>query len=157
MESILTSPTKILGIIKTETQEIKAKYGEERRTQIVAHGVKEFTTEDLIPNEATIVMVTSDGYIKRLPPDTFRQQSRGGKGVIGVTTKEEESVEHLLTTNTHDNILYFTNKGRVFQLMAYDIPPGQPDGQGPGAGKLLTAGAQRKNYRHAPGGRQKPD
>ncbi|MEK7213226.1 MAG: DNA gyrase subunit A [Patescibacteria group bacterium] len=122
LESILTSPTKILGIIKTETQEIKAKYGEERRTQIVAHGVKEFTTEDLIPNEATIVMVTSDGYIKRLPPDTFRQQSRGGKGVIGVTTKEEESVEHLLTTNTHDNILYFTNKGRVFQLMAYDIP-----------------------------------
>jgi DNA gyrase subunit A len=67
-------------------------------------------------------MVTSDGYIKRLPPDTFHQQSRGGKGVIGVTTKEEESVENLVSTNTHDNILFFTNRGRVFQLMAYDIP-----------------------------------
>ena len=122
LESILASEAKILSIIKKETLDIKEKYGEARRTQIIAHGVKEFSVEDLIPNEPTIVMVTTDGYIKRLPPDTFRQQSRGGKGVIGVTTKEEESVEHLLTTNTHDNILYFTNKGRVFQLMAYDIP-----------------------------------
>jgi len=122
LETILGSETKILGIIKTETAEIKAKYGNERKTQIVAHGVKEFTTEDLIPNEPTIVMMTSDGYIKRLPPDTFRQQGRGGKGVIGVTTKEEESVQQLITANTHDNMLFFTNRGRVFQLMAYDIP-----------------------------------
>ncbi len=122
LESILSSEAKILGIIKNETEEIKQKYGNERRTQIVAHGVKEFTTEDLIPNEATIVMMTTDGYIKRLPPDTFRQQSRGGKGVIGVTTKEEESVQDLITANTHDNMLFFTNRGRVFQLMAYDIP-----------------------------------
>lgn len=122
LKSILASAAKVFSIIKKETEEIKEKYGEERRTQIVAHGVKEFTTEDLIPNEPTIVMVTTDGYIKRLPPDTFRQQSRGGKGVIGVTTKEEESVEQLHTTNTHDNVLFFTNRGRVFQLMAYDIP-----------------------------------
>jgi len=122
LESILASEKKILGIVKSETNEIKGKYGEERRTKIIAHGVKEFTTEDLIPNEPTIVMITTDGYIKRLPPDTFHQQSRGGKGVIGVTTKEEESVQNLLTTNTHDNILFFTNRGRVFQLMAYDIP-----------------------------------
>ena len=122
LETILASVAKILGIIKKETLEIKEKYAEERRTQIIAHGVKEFTVEDLVPNEATIIITTTDGYIKRLPPDTFRQQSRGGKGVIGVTTKEEEAVEHLLTTNTHDNILFFTNRGRVFQLMAYDIP-----------------------------------
>ncbi|HLC70081.1 MAG TPA: DNA gyrase subunit A [Patescibacteria group bacterium] len=122
LKSILASAARIFSIIKKETEEIKNKYGEERRTDIVAHGVKEFTTEDLIPNEPTIVMVTTDGYIKRLPPDTFRQQSRGGKGVIGVTTKEEESVEQLHTTNTHDNVLFFTNRGRVFQLMAYDIP-----------------------------------
>lgn len=122
LESILASAKKILGIVKSETAEIKARFGEERRTKIVAHGVKEFTTEDLIPNEPTIVMVTTDGYIKRLPPDTFHQQSRGGKGVIGVNTKEEESVQNLLSTNTHDNILFFTNRGRVFQLMAYDIP-----------------------------------
>ncbi len=122
LESILASAKKILGIVKSETAEIKERFGEERRTKIVAHGVKEFTTEDLIPNEPTIVMVTTDGYIKRLPPDTFHQQSRGGKGVIGVNTKEEESVQNLLSTNTHDNILFFTNRGRVFQLMAYDIP-----------------------------------
>ncbi len=122
LESILASQKKILGIVKSETAEIKERFGEERRTKIVAHGVKEFTTEDLIPNEPTIVMVTTDGYIKRLPPDTFHQQSRGGKGVIGVNTKEEESVQNLLSTNTHDNILFFTNRGRVFQLMAYDIP-----------------------------------
>ena len=122
LEALLASEVKILGIVKSETKEILEKYGNERRTQIIAHGVKEFTTEDLIPNEPTIVMVTTDGYIKRLPPDTFRQQSRGGKGVIGVTTKEEESVEQLLTANTHDNMLFFTNRGRVFQLMAYDIP-----------------------------------
>ncbi|MFA6547823.1 MAG: DNA gyrase subunit A [Candidatus Magasanikbacteria bacterium] len=122
LESILSSQKKILGIVKTETEEIQEKYGEERRTKIIAHGVKEFTTEDLIPNEPTVIMITTDGYIKRLPPDTFHQQSRGGKGVIGVTTKEEESVAHLMATNTHDNILFFTNRGRVFQLMAYDIP-----------------------------------
>ncbi|OGH87971.1 MAG: DNA gyrase subunit A [Candidatus Magasanikbacteria bacterium RIFOXYC2_FULL_42_28] len=122
LESILASETKIANIVKTETTEIKTKYASERRTKIVAGGVKEFTTEDLIPNEPAIVMVTTGGYIKRLDPDTFHQQTRGGKGVIGVTTKDEDSVEHLLTTNTHDNILYFTNRGRVFQLMAYDIP-----------------------------------
>lgn len=130
LESILASETKILNIVKKETEEIKEKFGEERRTQIVAHGVKEFTTEDLIPNEPTIILITSDGYIKRLPPDTFRQQSRGGKGVIGITTKEEESVEQIRSTNTHDNILFFTNRGRVFQLMAYDIPQGSRTAKG---------------------------
>ncbi len=130
LESILASEAKILGIVKTETKEIREKYGQDRRTQIIAHGVKEFTTEDLIPNEATIVTVTTDGYIKRLPPDTFRQQSRGGKGVIGLTTKEEESVEQLLSTNTHDNLLFFTNRGRCFQLMAYDVPQGSRTAKG---------------------------
>jgi DNA gyrase subunit A len=122
LESILASKKKIFDIIKKEIIEIKEKFGRDRRTKIVTHGVKEFTTEDLIPNEPTVIMVTTDGYIKRLPPDTFRQQSRGGKGIIGVTTKEEDSVEQLMATNTHDNMLFFTNRGRVFQLMAYDIP-----------------------------------
>ncbi len=130
LESILASETKILGIVKSETKELKEKFGDERRTQIVAHGVKEFTTEDLIPNEPTIVMTTTDGYIKRLPPDTFKQQSRGGKGVIGVTTKEDEAVDQLLTMNTHDNILFFTTRGRAFQLMAYDVPVGSRTAKG---------------------------
>lgn len=122
LQSILASKTKILKIIKDETVEIKDKFAEPRRTQIVAHGIKDFTVEDLIPNEPTMILITTDGYIKRMPPDTFRQQSRGGKGVIGMTTKEEEAVEQIQSTNTHDNILFFTNRGRCFQLMAYDIP-----------------------------------
>jgi DNA gyrase subunit A len=130
LESILASKSKIMNIIKKETLEIKEKYGNERRTQIIAHGVKEFTAEDLVPNEPTMIMITTDGYIKRLPPDTFHQQSRGGKGVIGVTTKEEDSVERLQATNTHDNILFFTSRGRVFQLMAYDIPQGSRTAKG---------------------------
>ncbi|OGH69249.1 MAG: DNA gyrase subunit A [Candidatus Magasanikbacteria bacterium RIFCSPLOWO2_02_FULL_44_11] len=130
LETILASETRIFGLVKTEIKEIKDKYGDERKTQIIAHGVKEFTTEDLIPNEATIVMMTTDGYIKRVPLDTFKQQSRGGKGVIGVTTKEEESVDQLITTNTHDNMLFFTNRGRCFQLMAYDIPQGSRTAKG---------------------------
>jgi DNA gyrase subunit A len=130
LETLLASEKKILELIKTETLAIKEKFGSERKTEIIAHGVKEFTTEDLIPNEATMVMTTTDGYIKRVPPDTFRQQSRGGKGVIGVTTKEDESVDALLTMNTHDNILFFTNRGRVFQLMAYDVPVGSRTAKG---------------------------
>ncbi|KKR35159.1 MAG: gyrase subunit A protein [Candidatus Magasanikbacteria bacterium GW2011_GWA2_40_10] len=130
LESILSSKSKIMKIISDETAAIKEKYGQDRRTQIVAGGIKEFTTEDLIPNEATIIMVTSDGYIKRLPPDTFHQQSRGGKGVIGTATREEESVQNLVSTNTHDNMLFFTNRGRVFQLMAYDIPQGSRTAKG---------------------------
>jgi DNA gyrase subunit A len=100
LQAILASEKRILGIITTETEEIKKNFATERKTKIIAHGVKDFTVEDLIPNEATIIITTTDGYIKRVPPETFRQQSRGGKGVIGVTTKEEESVERLLTTNT---------------------------------------------------------
>ncbi len=122
LEAILKSPARILGIIKTETAEVKEKHGNPRRTQIIAHGVKEFKIEDLVPNEPTIIMSTRDGYIKRLPTDTFKTQSRGGKGVIGLTTKEEDVVDKMITTNTHDNILFFTSRGRVFQLRAYDIP-----------------------------------
>ncbi len=122
LESILKSRTKMLGIIKDELAEIKEKYGDERRTDLVAHGVKSFSAEDLIPNEDTIVTITKDGYIKRLPPETFKTQSRGGKGVAGLTTKEDDVVEHFFTTTTHSDILFFTTKGRVFQLKAYDIP-----------------------------------
>ncbi|PIT87944.1 MAG: DNA gyrase subunit A [Candidatus Magasanikbacteria bacterium CG10_big_fil_rev_8_21_14_0_10_40_10] len=130
LEAILASGKRILSIIKEETLQIKKDYGEPRRTELVARGIKEFKMEDLVPNEPTIIMVTSDGYIKRLPPDTFKQQSRGGKGVIGLTTKEEDAIDILQATNTHDNILFFTNRGRVFQLMAYDIPQGSRTAKG---------------------------
>lgn len=122
LESILKSRVKILGIVKKEINELTDKFGDERRTAIVEHGVKEFSTEDLVPNEEGMVMMTRDGYIKRLPPDTFKVQARGGKGVIGLTTKEEDMVEFMFTTMTHNDILFFTTKGRVFQLKAYEIP-----------------------------------
>ncbi|MEI6288703.1 MAG: DNA gyrase subunit A [bacterium] len=122
LETILKSPTKILGIIKDEILALREKYGQERRTQIISHGVDSFKMEDLVPDDDIMVMVTTDGYIKRLPPDTFKAQGRGGKGVIGLTTKEEDTVDLCFMTTTHADILFFTNRGRVFQLKGYDLP-----------------------------------
>jgi DNA gyrase subunit A len=122
LEAILKSQQKIRGIVKTELDEMVEKFGDERRSKVVEHGVKEFSVEDLVPNEEAVVVMTRDGYIKRVPPDTFRVQGRGGKGVIGLTTKEEDMVDFLFTTLTHADILFFTTKGRVFQLKGYDIP-----------------------------------
>lgn len=122
LEAILKSSARIKKIIKDELAELREKYGEERRTRVVAHGVDSFSMEDLVPNEEMIVTVTRDGYIKRLPPDTFKKQSRGGKGVIGLTTKEEDSVDHFFLTSTHADIYFFTTRGRVFKLKGYDLP-----------------------------------
>ncbi|MFA6525748.1 MAG: DNA gyrase subunit A [Patescibacteria group bacterium] len=122
LKSILASPKKILDIIKKELAEIKEKFGDERRTKVYANPVDKFTQEDLIPNESTIIVMTRDGYIKRQDPTMFKTQSRGGKGVIGLTTKELDVVNDIFSTNTHADILFFTTKGRVFQLKAYDIP-----------------------------------
>jgi len=122
LEAILKSVSRIRGIIKDELQALRDKFADERKTQVVVHGVKDFNIEDLVPNEETMVMMTRDGYIKRLDPDTFKVQARGGKGVIGLTTKEEDSVEFMFTTFTHSDLLFFTTKGRVFQLKAHEIP-----------------------------------
>ncbi|NTU69842.1 hypothetical protein HGB13_03425, partial [bacterium] len=130
LETILKDPKKILAIIKEETIEIKEKYGDERRTRVVKGGIDEFNQEDLIPNEPAIVALTTSNYIKRMPPATYRSQARGGKGIIGMTTRDEDVVEHLMLTNTHDNMLFFTNRGRVFQSKVYDIPVGQRTGKG---------------------------
>ena len=122
LTDILKSRTKIKSIIKNEIQELADKHGDDRKTQIIAHGVKDFRMEDLVPNEETMVVMTRDGYIKRLPPDTFKVQGRGGKGVIGLSTKEEDTVEFMFTTMAHTDILFFTTRGRVFQLKVYEIP-----------------------------------
>ena len=122
LESILKSAKKLMGIVKDEVLEIREKYSDDRRTQVVAHGVKNFSMEDVIPDTSTVVMITKDGYIKRLPPDTFKQQGRGGKGVSGLTAKEEDVVTKLFTTSTHKDLLFFTNRGRVFKLKAYEVP-----------------------------------
>ena len=122
LTEILKDPKKILKIIKDELAELKAKYGDARKTKVVKGAVNKFTTEDLIPNEQCIIMATKDGYIKRLPPDTFKVQSRGGKGIIGATTKEEDIIEFLFSSMTHADIMFFTTRGRLFQLKAYEVP-----------------------------------
>lgn len=122
LEAILKSQTKIKDIVKKEITELAEKYGDDRRTQVMARGIKDFSTEDLVPNEEVVVFMTRDGYIKRTTPDNFKVQGRGGKGVIGLTTKEEDMVEFMFTTMTHSDILFFTTKGRVFQLKAYEVP-----------------------------------
>lgn len=122
LEDTLKSPKKILGIIKKEVVELQGKYGDERRTQVVKTAIGDFKAEDLIPEESVILTITKSGYIKRLSPDTYRTQGRGGKGVIGMTTKEEDIVESVISANSHDDIMFFTNKGRVFQTKTYEIP-----------------------------------
>jgi DNA gyrase subunit A len=122
LKAILASEEKIKKMIRDELTALTDKFGDERRTSVVAHGVKDFNMEDLVPNEEIIVMMTRDGYIKRIEPDTFKVQARGGKGIIGLTTKEEDSALFMFTTLTHNDILFFTTKGRVFQLKAYEIP-----------------------------------
>ena len=122
LENILASKQKVLGIIKADLKYLIDAYGDERRTAIVATSLTDFRQEDLVPNEPAVIIMTRDGYIKRVAPETFKVQGRGGKGVIGLTTKEEDIVEFFFTTMTHADILFFTTRGRVFQLKAYDIP-----------------------------------
>ncbi|OGI27173.1 MAG: DNA gyrase subunit A [Candidatus Moranbacteria bacterium RIFOXYB1_FULL_43_19] len=122
LEDLLKSPKKILGVIKKELQEIKEKFGDERKTRIVKSAVGEFKQEDLIPNEETIIVLTEDDYIKRMPPSLYRVQKRGGKGVIGATTKEGDTIDKVVSAMTHDDLFFFTNSGKVFQSKAYEIP-----------------------------------
>jgi DNA gyrase subunit A len=124
LEEILGSEKKKKQIIKSELTELKDKYGDERRTVLVKQPIGQFKVEDLIPEQQTMVIITKSGYVKRVPPETYKTQGRGGKGVIGMTTKEEDVVEWLSTSNTHDDILFFTNKGRVFQTKVYEPPEG---------------------------------
>ncbi|OIO46146.1 MAG: DNA gyrase subunit A [Parcubacteria group bacterium CG1_02_37_51] len=144
LTAILNSVQRIRNIIKDELKEIKDKYGDERRTKVVKSAVNTLGAEDLIPNEATVVMVTRDGYIKRIPPDTFRTQSRGGKGVIGLTTKEEDMVEQFFTTNTHADLMFFTTRGRVFRLKAYEVPVGSRQAKGQAIVNFLQLAPEEK-------------
>ncbi|OGY28358.1 MAG: DNA gyrase subunit A [Candidatus Woykebacteria bacterium RIFCSPHIGHO2_01_FULL_43_29] len=121
---LICSPRKVLTQIGNELSEVKAKYGDDRRTRVYDQAVGEFSEEDLIASENIIVTVTRAGYIKRSPLNTFRTQHRGGKGVSGMGMKEDDSIANIFSANTHDNILFFTNKGRVFQIKVYELPEG---------------------------------
>ena len=122
LEIILKSEKKILGIVKEELLRVKEKFGDDRKTKIIKSGIGEFKQEDLIPNEEAIITITEQGYIKRMDPSVYKVQHRGGKGVIGAVTKEEDSIKKVLGVMAHDNLLFFTNSGKVFQTKAYEIP-----------------------------------
>ncbi|MBI2011584.1 DNA gyrase subunit A [Candidatus Daviesbacteria bacterium] len=122
LEDLLARPEKILKVIKEELVKVKEKYADERRTRVYKQKVGEFSEEDLVADEVTIVTVTEGGYIKRQSPMSFRTQARGGKGVSGITTKEEDAVSHIFYTRSLDNLLFFTDKGRVFQIKVWEIP-----------------------------------
>lgn len=144
LESILGSRKRMRDVIKGELKEIRDKFGDERKTRVSPGPVGEFTQEDLIPNESTVIMITRDGYIKRVPPETFKVQKRGGRGVIGLTTKEQDSVEHLMTTTTHADLLFFTTKGRVFQMKGYDIPTASRTAKGQAIVNFLQLGPEER-------------
>lgn len=122
LKAILADEEKVLQIIRDELAEIKERFDDGRRTEIVAGGIEMIEDEDLIPRENIILTLTHNGYIKRLPLSTYRSQKRGGRGVQGMGTNDDDFVQHLLTTSTHDTILFFTNKGKVYRLKGYEIP-----------------------------------
>ncbi|MDD9314522.1 DNA gyrase subunit A [Cytobacillus firmus] len=122
LKAILADEEKVLEIIREELTEIKERFNDKRRTEIVAGGIENIEDEDLIPRENIVLTLTHKGYIKRLPVSTYRAQKRGGRGIQGMGTNEDDFVEHLITTSTHDTILFFTNKGKVYRAKGYEIP-----------------------------------
>lgn len=121
LTAILRDPKKILKIIVDEVSELKEKFGDPRRTRIYKQKIGEFSEQDLIAKEDVLITVTKTGYIKRVPRGTYKAQRRGGKGVLGMTTKEEDEIEHLISATTHDTVLFFTNQGRVYGTKAWEI------------------------------------
>ncbi len=136
LKDLLATPKKILGVIKDELAEIKQKYGDERRTRIIKGAVKMLSDEDLVPDEESVLVYTAGGYVKRTNPDEYRKQRRGGVGVVDIDTKEEDFITQFLTTSTHSDLLFFTDRGRVYQIKMYEIPEG----------KRATRGKSIMNY-----------
>jgi len=130
LEAILKDEKKVLKIIKDELASVKKQYGDVRKTEIHPEPLGQIGMKDTIPNEPMIVMITKENYIKRMPPSTFRSQHRGGKGIIGATTKEEDEIKIVLPAKNHDELLFFTNLGRVFRLPVYEIPLGSRTAKG---------------------------
>lgn len=143
LQGILADPQKILDIIVTELTELKKNYGDPRRTEI-GLDMTDFSMEDLIEKEDVVITISNDGYAKRIPLDTYRSQNRGGKGIIGGKTKEEDFMEHLFVTSSHATILMFTNRGRVFALRAFEIPEGNRMSKGKAIVNLLQLVGEEK-------------
>jgi DNA gyrase subunit A len=143
LQDILANPQRILDIIVEELTEIINKYGDERKTEI-ANEITDFSIEDLIEEEDVVITLSNDGYAKRIPLDTYKSQNRGGKGIIGGRTKEEDFIGHLFVTSSHSTILMFTTRGRVFALKAFEIPEGNRQSKGKAIVNLLQISGEEK-------------
>lgn len=137
LESVLADEHKVLAIIKEELLDVRKRFADERRT-VITTDVSELNMEDLIAEEDIVLTLTHGGYIKRLPVDTYRSQKRGGKGITGMGTKEEDFVEHLFVTTTHNNVLFFTSRGRVYRLKGYEIPEASRTSKGTAIVNMLA-------------------
>ena len=137
LEAILADEKKILALIRQELLELKEKFGDPRRTKIINHELGKMADEDVIPDEDAVILLTTENYIKRTPMSAYRQQNRGGKGKRGLTTKESDIVDQLITATTHDYLSFFTNEGRVFRLRAYDVPAASLQAKGVALVNLL--------------------
>lgn len=144
LEDLLSHPDKILKVIREELTKLKEKYGDARRTKVYKTKVGEFSDEQLIANEETLITMTETGYIKRVPRGTFKLQERGGKGVIGMTTKEEDTIDKLVSAQTHDNMLFFTEKGKVYQVRVWDVPEASRQSKGQAVVNLINIESSEK-------------
>jgi DNA gyrase subunit A len=142
--AILKSPERLKAIIKKEFLDLKEKFGDKRRTKVVKGKLGEITEVDLVPLEETIVTLTTGGYIKRINPATYKIQKRGGKGIMGMKTMQDDIVEHFLTASTHDNLMFFTDSGKVFQTQVYEIPEGNRVARGRGLLNFLELSQEEK-------------
>lgn len=144
LEAILADEKEILRIIKQELLEMKDKYGDDRRSNIINHELGKFSDEELIPEEDSVILLTTENYIKRTLVSEYRRQNRGGKGKRGMTTKEEDVIDQLVPSSTHDYLLFFTNKGRIFRLKAYEVPAASLAAKGVAAVNLLQLQPEEK-------------
>ncbi len=144
LEAILASEQEILRVVKEELIAMKEKYGDERRSKIINHEVGKFSEEELIPEEESVILLTSENYMKRVPQADFRKQNRGGKGKRGMTTKEEDVIAQILTANSHDHLLFFTSQGRLFRLKAYEVPQASLAAKGTAAVNMLNLHPEEK-------------
>ncbi|MBA3679001.1 DNA gyrase subunit A [Candidatus Saccharibacteria bacterium] len=144
LKIIISSEANILKVIRAELEEIKEKYGDKRKTQIIKKSIGSFSDEDLIPDEEVVVTLTKGNYVKRIASNTYASQGRGGKGKIGMATKEEDVVEHVLQCRTHDTVLFFTSLGRVFKLKVYEIPAASRTAKGQSIVNIINLGPEER-------------
>ena len=138
LEAILADENEVLRVVKEELEAIKEKYGDERKSKMINHEVGKFSEEELIPDEESVILMTTEGYLKRVSQGDFKRQGRGGKGRRGMTTKEEDVVSEIITANSHDDLLFFTNQGRTFRLKGYEVPQASLTAKGMAAVNLLN-------------------